>query len=124
VQKVLALSERARAVLRFVTRGAEFHPIIPLLLAANLCGLPITAAADEHEIPAVCSEREVQVITLLEDHGEGFYVRSFDNETLVWAGMQWLDARMQCYRGRTSEAVALYDEIVVKLSRASARNAR
>jgi hypothetical protein len=81
-------------------------------------------ASDERPptVARICLDREVQVVTLIEDHGEGMYVRPFVSEqTLAWAGLRWLEARDECYRGHVVEAVALYDEIVMRLSPSSAQ---
>src|SRR5262249_17466000 len=58
--------------------------------------------ATDESFAAICADRELQVITLIEDHGEGMYVRPFvPNEILVSTSDMWLIARADCYSGRT-----------------------
>ena len=69
-------------------------------------------AGDSATFSVQCARREVQVITLIEDHGEKQDVSS---NKLAEAGLRMLDARTICYEGRVSEAVALYDSIVTDI---------
>jgi hypothetical protein len=117
---VRARSSLSRTVFRAVARAAALAALASFV---GWLDARQAAAAERPPIPArICLEREVQVVTLIEDHGEGMYVRPFVSEqTLAWAGLRWLEARDECYRGRVVEAVALYDEIVMRLSPSSAR---
>jgi hypothetical protein len=73
-------------------------------------GLPAAAIASDAATFALdCAHREVQVITLIEDHGEKQDVSS---DKLAEAGFEMLQAREACYAGHVSEAVALYDRIM------------
>jgi hypothetical protein len=85
----------------------------PVALALGLLiwgGLPAAAIASDAATFALdCAHREVQVITLIEDHGEKQDVSS---DKLAQAGFEMLDAREACYAGHVSEAVALYDRIM------------
>jgi hypothetical protein len=75
-----------------------------------LNGLPAAAMASEAvTFSPDCAHREVQVITLIEDHGEKQDVSS---DKLAQAGFDMLQAREACYAGRVSEALALYDRIM------------
>jgi hypothetical protein len=56
-----------------------------------------------------CALKEVKVITLIEDHGEA---GDLPSDSLGDAGMAMLRARLACYEGRVSEALALYDSIL------------
>jgi hypothetical protein len=69
----------------------------------------IGALAEQPILSSECSMREVQAITVIEDHGESGDIAS---EKLGEAGLKLLNARMTCYQGRVSEALALYDEIL------------
>jgi hypothetical protein len=70
-----------------------------------------TARADGSPVSfaAICAQKEIQVITLIEDHGAAADLAS---DTLGDAGVTMLRARMACYDGHVSEAVALYDQIL------------
>jgi hypothetical protein len=68
-----------------------------------------------------CAHREVQVITLIEDHGQKEDVPS---DKLAEAGLKMLEARMTCYEGRVSEATKLYDSIMDSLRTAASRPQR
>jgi hypothetical protein len=75
-----------------------------------LSGLPARSfAADSAAFSLECAHREVQVITLIEDHGSKQDVSS---DKLAEAGLKMLQARATCYEGRVAEAVALYDSIM------------
>jgi len=60
----------------------------------------------------ICAARDVEVITLIEDHGNANDIAS---ERLAAAGQTWMHARIACSAGRVEEGVALYDEIVRSL---------
>jgi hypothetical protein len=82
---------------RFV--GAAF--VYALVLGGALAEQPILSPE--------CSLREVQAITVIEDHGEA---NDISSERLGEAGLKLLEARIACYKGRVSEALALYDSIL------------
>lgn len=77
-----------------------------LLLGSGLCAAAADARADV--FPAVCAAREIEVITIIEDHGSAGDVSP---ARLAEAGRAWLRARAVCYQGRVDEAIALYDSI-------------
>jgi hypothetical protein len=56
-----------------------------------------------------CAEKEVAAITVIEDHGEADDLPAI---RLGEAGQTMLDARLACYAGRVSEALALYDRVL------------
>jgi hypothetical protein len=68
-------------------------------------------AADEQSTPfaPICAEREVQVITLLEDHARA---QDTAADALGEAGLTRMEAQTTCYAGRVAEAVSLYDGII------------
>ena len=97
-----------------------------LLVAMSWLGVAMNVATAGDEIFArVCAQREIDVITLIEDHGEAASIEpSVGNETLSRAGPMLIEAREECYRGRVFDAVALYDKIVTMLGPVSARRTR
>jgi hypothetical protein len=56
-----------------------------------------------------CAVKEVAAITVIEDHGEA---DDLPANRLGEAGQTMLDARLACYAGRVSEALALYDRVL------------
>jgi hypothetical protein len=97
-----------------------------LLIIASVLGTAMSgAAAGDGIFARVCSEREVTVITLIEDHGAAAFIEpSVGNETLSGAGLMLMEAREECYRGRVAEAIALYDKIATVLGPVSAQRTR
>jgi hypothetical protein len=83
----------------------------------------VCAMAHEQSTPlaAICAEREVQVVTLLEDHGRS---QDISSDVLGEAGLTRMQAQMACYQGRVAEAVLIYDGIVAKLGPVIVRAAR
>ena len=61
---------------------------------------------------AICADREVQVITLLEDHAR---VLDVSSDALSEAAFARMEAQAACYEGRVVDAVAIYDGIVARL---------
>jgi hypothetical protein len=80
-----------------------------------------TGSEEDTTLALICAEREVQVITLLEDHALAQDVAS---DKLGEAGLARLEAQMTCYQGRVAEAVSLYDRIIVELGTVIARSVR
>ena len=56
-----------------------------------------------------CAVKEVAAITAIEDHGNADDVPA---NRLGEAGQTMLDARLACYAGRVTEALALYDRVL------------
>jgi hypothetical protein len=56
-----------------------------------------------------CAVKEVAAITVIEDHGNADDVPA---NRLGEAGQTMLDARLACYAGRVTEALALYDRVL------------
>jgi hypothetical protein len=61
---------------------------------------------------SICADREVQVVTLIEDHARAVDPSS---DALSAAGFARLQAQAACYDGRVAEAVAMYDGIITRL---------
>jgi hypothetical protein len=70
---------------------------------------PARADGPAVSFAAVCAQKEIEVITLIEDHGAADDLAS---DKLIDAGATLLRARLACYHGHVSEAVALYDQIL------------
>jgi hypothetical protein len=88
-----------------------------------MCGSYAAAAPAQEQHPSfapMCAEREVQVITLLEDLAGTDAVPS---DTLGDAGLTRMQARTVCYQKRVAEAVAMYDGIIARLAPVLARAA-
>jgi len=96
--------------------GAATGIIIATCAASNAAGND-----QETTLAPICAEREVQVITLLEDHALAQDVAS---DKLGEAGLARLEAQMTCYQGRVAEAVSIYDRIIVELGTVIARSVR
>jgi hypothetical protein len=56
-----------------------------------------------------CAVKEVAAITVIEDHGDA---DDLPANRLGEAGQTMLDARLACYAGRVTEALALYDRVL------------
>jgi hypothetical protein len=80
-----------------------------------------TGSEEDTALAPICAEREVQVITLLEDHALAQVLAS---DKLGEAGLARLEAQMTCYQGRVAEAVSIYDRIIVELGTVIARSVR
>ena len=85
----------------------------PLMLAgiALLLGMN-NAIAQATSDEARCAARDLEVVIVIEDRGAANDVAA---EQLAKAGLAQLDARAVCFKGRVTEGVALYDEIISSL---------
>jgi len=63
------------------------------------------------ESKAICAARDLQFVTLLEDHGEAQDVAA---DRLAEAFFTAMKARAACAQGRVAEAVAIYNSIVFR----------
>ena len=91
------------------------------IIAATCSLASATGSEEDTTLAPICAEREVQVITLLEDHALAQDVAS---DRLGEAGLTRLEAQMTCYQGRVAEAVSIYDRIIVELGTVVARSVR
>jgi hypothetical protein len=71
--------------------------------------------------PSLCAARDVEVVILIEDHGDA---NDLAPERLAKAGLTQMEARAACSEGRVSEGIAIYDEIKRSLGPMLSRNAR
>src|SRR5262245_34296153 len=99
------------------TNGARRLQSTRLLVVASLLAVATNVATAGDEIFAkICAEREIKVVTLIEDHAEAAFTKPLvETETLSRAGLMQFQAREECYRGRVAEAITLYDQIVTML---------
>jgi hypothetical protein len=74
------------------------------------------AAVEENGVifARICADRDVALITLIEDHAD---VEDLPSEQISEANLSLLRARVTCYAGETSQAVAQYDAISAELGR-------
>jgi hypothetical protein len=79
---------------------------------AVLCGGAVIAAAiaQPTKIPKICAARDLQLVILLEQHGEA---RDVAPAMLTDAYFTVMRARKACLEGRVPEALATYDSIVL-----------
>jgi hypothetical protein len=56
--------------------------------------------------PMACAQKEIAVITAIEEHGAA---NDIPSDRLGQAGLTMLRARSTCYQGRVGEALALYN---------------
>jgi hypothetical protein len=69
----------------------------------------------------VCAARDLELVTLIEDHGSASDVAP---ERLAKAGLTQMDARLACSAGRQAEGIALYDESIRSLGPMLSHSAR
>jgi hypothetical protein len=80
-------------------------------ITVSLLGLSGASAQASVGSP-VCAARDVELITLIEDHGSANDVAP---ERLAKAGLTQMEARLACSAGRQAEGMALYDESIRSL---------
>jgi hypothetical protein len=81
-------------------------------LALSAClGMTLSAMAQAQAVQFAreCALKETEAITVIEDHGTA---EDLPADRLSSAGLTMLRARLTCYEGRVSEALALYDSIL------------
>ena len=87
-----------------------------LAFTAMLCAGPSVAGGVAQEqspiFASICAEREVTVVTLLEDHGRA---QDIPSAALAQADSDRMRAQSACYQSRVADAVALYDAIIGRL---------
>ena len=81
-------------------------------LGANVSALSAEASASQSSFAKICLDREVALITLIDDHA---MVEDLRPEKLSAAFAGLLDARTLCYAGKTDAAVSAYDAILQDL---------
>ena len=98
----------------FGTRGCLHRRLCRVLPAAAVgvsLAMTVSALAEAQagKFATECALKETTAITVIEDHG---LVGDVLAERLGAAGLTMLRARMACYEGRVSEALALYESIL------------
>ena len=77
--------------------------------ALLVCAGPAIASEPPTSFAKECALKETEIITFLEDHGEA---DDLPHDQLARAGLTLMEARMTCYEGRVSEALALYNRVL------------
>jgi hypothetical protein len=75
---------------------------------------PQNATAEENRLifARICADREIIILTLIEDHGD---IEDLPADKISEAYMALLRARATCYAGGTDQAVAQYDAVSAQL---------
>jgi len=81
-------------------------PVIAAFALAALASAAMPAAAQDH--PVECAQRDVQLVTQLEQVGEA---QTVPGEIMFEAFMTVMRARRACAQGRVALGLALYDSI-------------
>jgi hypothetical protein len=87
---------------QFRASALGFSTSIAMALSAMAQGQAVQFARE-------CALKETAAITVIEDHGEA---EDLPADRLSAAGLTMFRARLACYEGRVSEALALYDDIL------------
>ena len=74
--------------------------LTPILFGANISALCDETSANQSSFAKVCLDREVALITLIDDHAMVEDVRP-EKLSAAFAGL--LDARALCYAGKTDD---------------------
>jgi hypothetical protein len=80
-----------------------------ILFGASISAWRAEAAENQSSFAKICLDREVTLITLIDDHA---MVEDVRPERLSAAFSGLLDARALCYAGKTDDAVSAYDAIL------------
>jgi hypothetical protein len=88
-----------------ITRGM----LIPVLAAIAVSQLGMTdAPAQGTASLRLCASRDIEVVMLIEDHGEA---NDIAPEQLAKAFLTQMDARVACSDDRMEDGMALYDDV-------------
>jgi hypothetical protein len=88
-----------------ITRGM----LIPVLAAIAVSQLGMTdAPAQDTASLRLCASRDIEVVMLIEDHGEA---NDIAPEQLAKAFLTQMDARVACSDDRMEDGMALYDDV-------------
>jgi hypothetical protein len=89
-------------------QGSRVLP--PLAVVASLAmTIGAMAQGQVKQFAEECALKEISVMTVIEDHGTA---QELPADRLGNAGLTMLRARLACYEGRVSEALALYDSVL------------
>jgi len=81
-------------------------PVIAAFALAAFASAAMAAVAQDH--PVECAQRDVQLVTQLEQVGEA---QTVPGEIMFEAFMTVLRARAACSQGRVTAGLALYDSV-------------
>lgn len=88
-----------------ITRGM----LIPVLAAIAVSSLGMTdAPAQDTASLRLCASRDIEAVTLIEDHGEADDIAP---EQLAKAALTQMEARFACSGGHMEEGMALYNDV-------------
>ena len=88
-----------------ITRGM----LIPVLAAIAVSSLGMTdAPAQDTASLRLCASRDIEAVTLVEDHGEADDIAP---EQLAKAALTQMEARFACSGGHMEEGMALYNDV-------------
>src|SRR5262245_40072196 len=93
--------------------------IIVAACAASSLGAA-TGSEEDTTLAPICAEREVQVITLLEDHA---LAQDIASGRLGEAGLARLEAQMTGYQGRVDDAFSIYVRLYREIRHVSGETA-
>ena len=87
---------------------AKAMPILATfaIFTLGMDGAP--AVAQDAASARQCAMRDIEVVTLIEDHGEA---NDIAPEQLAKAALTQMDARVACSNGHTEDGMALYNDI-------------
>jgi hypothetical protein len=114
-----SMQTKMQVVLRMTTseiesRFATAVVVLALCMFGQILLMDRANAEDRAEdiFPRVCLDREVTVLTLIDDHT---MVEDIASDTLSGAFSDLLDARALCYDGKTVDGVSAYEKIARRL---------
>src|SRR5579863_10180187 len=97
-------------MMRTINLTASLGACLALIwFGANIPAWCDEASANQSSFAKICLDREVALITLIDDHAMVEDVRP-EKLSAAFAGL--LDARALCYAGKTDDAVSAYDAIL------------
>jgi hypothetical protein len=101
--------------MRIINLIASLGACLALIsFGAKVSALCAEALENQSSFAKVCLDREVALITLIDDHAMVEDVRP-EKLSAAFAGL--LDARALCYAGKTDDAVSAYDAVSRDLGR-------
>jgi hypothetical protein len=88
-----------------MTRGMLIH--VFAAIAVSQLGMTDAPAQDTASL-RLCASRDIEVVMLIEDHGEA---NDIAPEQLAKAFLTQMDARVACSDDRMEDGMALYDDV-------------
>jgi hypothetical protein len=112
---MMSIQTKMLMVLRVTTSEIESRfATAAIVLALSMLGqiLQMDRASAEDVFPRICLDREVTVLTLIDDHA---MVEDVASDALSGAFSALLEARALCYDGKTADGVSAYETIARQL---------